>query len=681
MTSKLYPPYLLTFLFIFCAAPLAHAKTLMLNSSFSVGDLGIYQGTGITYDSTDDKLWLSDSGGQDRLVEIPLTGGSISTELPHAAYGIRNVEGMTYHPGYDVLVMMEMEQDKLYGMYKNGNLTDTNGIDLLGGGITGPAGITLDTSDNTRYLVDYAARRVFHLAGDNSIIASYSTGNNGLEGIAYDSTNDKLLTIDRTKDIMWTSNTDLTSGVSTNLADLDIEAPSGVAWRASDGHRFICDFTDTPKMFELDSSNNRVNDFQLNTSNYKPADVAYHSTTQRLYVINNATIDSIFVYKTDGTFVEEYVLGRGESEGIGVIENGNLYVLDYDSSFIELKTDWTFVRQEEIQQPYPTGGAGLSFDGTYYYIADYAKKKVFRVEQNGTTQGYFDTSGFGCDQPEGIYYDSAGGNLFIVDSDSDRLYEVNTSGILQASYDLSAHGIGYPTGITMKNGEDNIYIADIEDDRVYYMSLIAGGGAMGVGPLGGGGSAALSMSGGYRQGFDGGTLYGYNTRGAGPVEIVDYEGNNVVEITEGVTPGDILPPEGVPPEDYTPDRSVRMYRMIDVPSLAPELSFDFMLGEFYDPNYFAVFYQGDELVRLDINDKTDHFTTVTIDMSPYAGARGTLTFFMAGSCSDAIRDRVYIDDISLTGIPESPSILLLLSGSVVFLTITAVRGKRRLRVQ
>ena len=70
---------------LLCAAFLPFAssalgKTLLLNSSFLLGDLGINSATGISYDSIDDKLWLCDSGAADRIVEVPLAGDSIDAD-------------------------------------------------------------------------------------------------------------------------------------------------------------------------------------------------------------------------------------------------------------------------------------------------------------------------------------------------------------------------------------------------------------------------------------------------------------------------------------------------------------------------------------------------------------------------------------------------------------------------
>lgn len=342
-------------------------------------------------------------------------------------------------------------------------------------------------------------------------------------------------------------------------------------------------------------------------------------------------------------------------------------MLDWRGFVEELQTDWTYIGQQYIQQVRPTNAVDITIDNTYYYIPDYVQKKIYRITQAGAYSASFGTAGFGCNQPEGIYYDSASAHLFITDSSSDRLYETTTAGALVASYDLSAFGINYPSGITMKESTGEIFIIDIEDDVVYNMSLIEG---FGFGPLGG-------------EGFDGGTLFGFNTEGTGPVEVVLIDGNYAAEMTEGITPGDIFPPEEtagmlmlLDDAPYAPDRSVRMCRGVVVPSQRPQVSFAYFLGEFDEGNYLAVLYEGVELARLGSNDRHDGFTAVTIDMSPFAGTQGRLDFFLAGTGSDEIPDKVYIDNISVTGIPEPDSALLVLAGVIFFFACKPLRGRQ-----
>jgi glutamine cyclotransferase len=665
---------LLTFLFIVCAASLAHAKTLGLNSSFSLGDLGICQGTGITYDSVDDKLWLSDSGTQDRIVEIPLTGGSISTEYSAPA---RAIEGITMNWSGNI-ALADVTQDKIYTILKSdGSLAGT--LELNQTGVRGPAGITIGSPASMYWISDYDNKRTFRVSSYTGVIyASFSNGAYACEGIAYNADNTKLFLVCRASQRIFEVNQSGGDGRAIDTTTFGCSNPVGVSRNPTTGNLYVVDYTDhndggtwKKKLFEITDQGVLVNSFFLNGSNLAPTDVGYDSSTSTLYVSNNGSADSVFEYQTNGTFLDSFSYGPAFTEGLAVASDG-LQILDYDEILIHKRNKSTgaYISELAIANTCPMNISGLTIDATYYWALNYVSKTAFKIDQTGAVQSSFSTA-WGASpnhQPEDIYYDSGTGYLYIVDSNRDRLYESNTSGALQASYDLSAHGIGYPTGITMKNGEDNIYITDIEDDRVYYMSLITGGGAMGGGPLGGGGSAALSMSGGYRQGFDGGTLYGYNTLGPGSAEVAEMDGNNVAEIIEGILAAGISPPDG----------AVKMYTEVDIPVAGAKLSFDYMMGEFDETNYFAALFEGVELLRLNIEDKEDYFQTVEIDISQFGGRPGELAFFLAGQTDDLYPDRIWIDDIQITGIPESPSILLLLSGSVVFLTVTAIRGKRRL---
>jgi len=630
---------------LLCAAFLlfassAFGKTLLLNSSFSLGDLGVNQATGITYDSTDDKLWLCDSGGADRIAEVPLTGGSIDREYSYASLGFRAAEGITHYDS-GTLVLVDMIEDKIFGVdTSDGSLTGT--IDLFAKGVNGPASIALDATDNSRWVGAWESHRLFHLDSSNVVIGSLYTGTTALEGTAFDSTNLKLFNIERADAILHRANRDGSGSSQIDLGNRGINEPTGVSWRASDGHLFISDLSATPKIFELDTSYNVVNSFTLHANNIHPTDVAYHPTNQQLYVTDNATIDHIFVYQTNGTYVEDFSLGKGNAEGICVIENDNLYVMDFGGTIVELTTGWGFVGEHEIGQSLPTNGAGLAFDGAHYYIPDYAQQKIYLVSTAGNIDGSFDTSSFGGNQPEGICYDSASGHLFIADSNSDRLYETTTAGVLQESWDLSAFGINYPTGVTMESNEEDIYISDIEDDRVYYLSITEGVGMMG--DLDGDG-----------EGFDGGTLFGFNTEGSGTSEVVDLEGDNVAEMTEG--------------------SSVSMYTWISVPVYDAKLSFEYMMGEFDETDYFAVLFEGEAISTLDINDKTDCFQTVEVDISQFGGQTGELAFFLAGQSDDLNPDRIWLDNIAVTGIPEPPSWTLFCMGSA--LLCATVRLRRR----
>ena len=663
MTSRLYLPCLLTFLFILCAASLAHAKTLTLNSSFSVGDLGIHNATGVTYDSADDKLWLTDSGYDDRIVQIPLTGGSISTDYSAPT---RTIEDVTMNWSGN-LALVGPIQDNIYTMLKSdGSLAST--LSLNQTGVRGPAGITLDTTDGTFWICDYDNKRTFHIDTDGTILSSFSNGAYACEGIAYNSSNDKLFLTCRNAQRIFEVNQSGGDGRAIDTKVFGCTNIVGVARNSTTGNLYVVEYDDK-KIFEITDQGVSVNWFSLNGSNLSPTDVGYDSSTGTLYVSNNGSVDSVFEYQTDGTFLDSFSYGEAATEGLAVVSDG-LQILDYAEVLVHKRNKSTgvYISKFGIANTGPVNIAGLTIDAAYYWAADYASKTVFKINQLGVVQSSFSTAGFGCDQPEGIYYDSAGGYLYIVDSDSDRLYETNTTGTLQASYDLSAHGIGYPTGITMKNGEGNIYMADIEDDRVYYMSLIEGGGEMGV--LGSNGEGVLwSMSGGYRQDFDGGTLYGYNTLGPGPVEVVDLDGNNVAEIIEGILSEGISPPDG----------AVKMYTEVDIPASGAKLSFDYMMDEFDETNYFAVLFEGVELLRLSIEDKEDYFQTVEVDISQFGGQTGELAFFLGGETDDLNPDRIWLDNIAVTGIPEPASVIPMLVAGFAMLILASL-GKHTLRI-
>ncbi|MFH1549685.1 MAG: hypothetical protein ABIH04_03910 [Planctomycetota bacterium] len=655
---------------LFCAAFLlfassAFGKTLLLNSSFSLGDLGVNQATGISYDSTDDKLWLCDSGGADRIVEVPLAGGSIDVD-----YGLsfHAPEGITMNWSGN-LALVDPIQDNIYTMLKsNGNLAGA--LPLNTTGVGGPAAFTVDTTDDTYWLADYANQRTFHIDTDGTILSSFSNGAYACEGIAYNSSNDKLFLACQSSRRIYEVNQSGGDGRAIDTTAFGCTSPVGVARNPSTGNLYVVD-NNAGKIFEITDQGVYADSFDLNASNFRPTDVGYDSSTGTLYVSDNGSMDSVFEYQTDGTFLDSFSFGPAQTEGLAVIADG-LLILDYAEVLVHKRNKDTgaYISAFEIANTGPVNVAGLTIDATCYWAADYNSQTVFRITQAGSVVGNFSTAGFGCLQPEGIYYDSAGGNLFIVDSNSDRLYEVNTSGTLQGSYDLSAHGINYPTGITMKNNEEDIYVVDIEDDRVYYLSLTEAAGVMPV-PAEAEesdpdkGVLASGAFGNYREDFEGGTLYGYNTLGPGPVEVVDLDGNNVAEIIEGILA------EGV----QQPDGSVRMYTQIYLPTSATTLSFDYMMGEFDETNYFAVFFEGAEILMLDINDKTGYFQTVEVDISQFGGQTGELAFFLAGQSDDLNPDRIWLDNITVTGIPEPPAWMLFCVGSA--LLCATVRLRRR----
>lgn len=215
----------------------AGALVLAMNSSFSTANLGIYSATGITYDSANDALWLSDSGSADEILRIPLTGGSITTTYSAPSNAI---EGMCVNWSGN-FALVDPITDSLYTVLKsNGSLASTLG--LLTGGLSGPAGITWDSSNNTRWAAGYESKRVFQLNNANTIIASFSTGSTIPEGIAYNSSNDKLFLVDAAADKLWEVNKTGTVGTSYDLVTRGILNATGVTRRASDGSLFICDF-------------------------------------------------------------------------------------------------------------------------------------------------------------------------------------------------------------------------------------------------------------------------------------------------------------------------------------------------------------------------------------------------------------------------------------------------------
>jgi len=661
---------LLTFLVILCAASLAHAKTLVLNSSFSVGDLGIHNATGVTYDSDDDELWLSDSGGDDRIVEIPLTGGSISTQYSAPT---QTIEDITMNWSGNLALVDPTREDNIYTILKSdGSLAST--LSLNQTGVKGPAGITLDTTDGTFWISDYDNKRTFHIDTDGSILSSFSNGAYACEGIAYNADNDKLFLVCRNAQRIFEVNQSGGDGRAIDTKVFGCTNIVGVARNSTTGNLYVVEYDDK-KIFEITDQGVSVNWFSLNGSNLYPTDVGYDSSTGTLYVSNNGSPDSVFEYQTDGTFLDSFSYGPAATEGLAVVSDG-LQILDYAEVLVHKRNKNTgaYISLFEIANTGPVDVAGLTIDSSNYWAVNYVSQTVFEINQVGSIISSFSTAGFGSSQPEGIYYDSSGGNLFIVDSDSDRLYETNTSGALQASYDLSAHGIGYPTGITMKNSEEDIYISDIEDDRVYYLSITEGVGMMPVlsgaeGSDPGGEALTSGMFGNYQEDFDGGTLYGYNTLGPGPVEVIEMDGDNVAEIIEGILAEGISPPDG----------AVKMYTEVGIPVAGAKLSFDYMMGEFDETNYFAALFEGVELLRLSIEDKEDYFQTAEIDIAQFGGQTGELAFFLGGETDDLNPDRIWLDNIAVTGIPEPSSVIPMLAAGFAMLILASL-GKHTLRI-
>jgi hypothetical protein len=671
--------WLLAVLFLLMSVSAANAaSTLQVNSSFSLSDLNLYDVTGITYDSVDNSLWLSDSGTADVVVEMPLTGGSITRTL--ATHVPRAVEGIVHPTFADYLYVMDNQLDLIYKLDRNGNLIGT--INPMRDGVGGGAGITVNTTNNQRIITCYSSGYIAYLDANNTFLTVVNAGQK-LEGAAYDSTNNKLLSIDNYWKRLWTSNTNFTSGSAVVLTSLGITSPTGVAWRASDSHIFITDMASTPKVFELDAARSVVNSFTLQSANKHPTDVAIDPATGRLYVCDNGPNDTIFVYETNGTFVGPHNLGPGYTEGICFNQNGNLLILDFQARLAEMTTSWSVVSDQTIVvSTTPTDASDIASDASNFYVADYVKKKVIPVLTDGRVAAGFSTAAFGSNLPEGLYFITSSLHFYIVDSASDRMYETTKAGALVASYDLSALGINNVSSITMKTTTGEIFVTDIVNDRVYNLSLVPTG-EMGAPPAG------------MTSGFDAGPLPGFNTEGAGAVAVVDDGGNGVLLITGGMTPGDMFPPEGTPPlgamsalldgtgpvpagdvPDYVPDRSVRVLRYMTIPADDTVLSFDFMLGEFDDTDYFSVSYEGVELARFDSRDKTDGFQTVTLDLGPYTHTSGTLEFYLAGIENDDTVDFLYLDNMHVPGVPEPSSVALILAGALACLGAALVRLRR-----
>lgn len=112
----------------------------------------------------------------------------------------------------------------------------------------------------------------------------------------------------------------------------------------------------------------------------------------------------------------------------------------------------------------PEGITYNTSNGTLF-VLEGAGTQVYQVTTSGQVVSQFDTASFGLQDPEGIEYDPSSGHLYMVGKPPNSLFEVTTSGTLVQVYDISAANAVKPAGLGIGPSstdptKTSIYITD-----------------------------------------------------------------------------------------------------------------------------------------------------------------------------------------------------------------------------
>ncbi len=150
---------------------------------------------------------------------------------------------------------------------------------------------------------------------------------------------------------------------------------------------------------------------------------------------------------------------------------------------------------------FPTAGfgandpEGVAYGAGSLWIADGVNAEVYRLSPGANSQfdgggddviSHFDTQSLGVTDPEGIAYDSDGGNLYVVGEPTDRVAHISASGSLLRWIDTSAANADAPAGLAygpgpagsgtrrlylVARGVDNGSNPNENDGKLYVFSL------------------------------------------------------------------------------------------------------------------------------------------------------------------------------------------------------------------
>lgn len=206
----------------------------------------------------------------------------------------------------------------------------------------------------------------------------------------------------------------------------------------------------------------------------------------KYFVVNDSSSGSnrekTFEYASDGTGIENYQLGSGNTSprGAATTAAGNqVWVIDAN------KTVYVYDAGGTLLGSWSAGGLasnatpeGIATNGTDIWIVDARQDKVFKYANaaSRTSGGQNAASSFalnsGNRNPKDIVASST--HLWVVgDSSTDKVFKYTLAGACVGSWTISGGG-GSPTGITLDPANVNhLWIVDKSTDRVYQFNAAA----------------------------------------------------------------------------------------------------------------------------------------------------------------------------------------------------------------
>ena len=173
------------------------------------------------------------------------------------------------------------------------------------------------------------------------------------------------------------------------------------------------------------------------------------------------------------------ILVDGEVEEITIFAGVNLYEVTLGGALAATGDT----------MDYSIEPVGLAFNvlNQHLFVSDDDAREVYEVAAGGDGQygtsddvvTHFDTVVFGCDDPEGIAYDSASNALFLIDGTGRKVFRVGAGpngkfdGVpskggddVTSQFDIAPFGPQDPEGITWNPGSGTLYIVDEGADLI-----------------------------------------------------------------------------------------------------------------------------------------------------------------------------------------------------------------------
>jgi uncharacterized protein YjiK len=418
---------------------------------FAIQALGIKDPQGITFDSSNGRLFILDAGNLQivSLAPHPTLGFDVNEAIRSnkvqrtslRKLGIGALRGLAYNPGNEHLYVVNYEQMKLYELTQNGSLVST--FDLAPLQINDPSAITFAPS------VD---------ATDDPS--------------KYD-----LMILDN-----GSSTTQGTTLQSAQIMELSLVAastlPSGTTLLPS------------TLVKTIDTSN-----AVWNPSSSDPSGMDYWPSTNQFLIVDSE-IDEIPLYftginifgaTTSGALVSTCSTTNinrtgwsNEPTGLAINPNNNrIYISDDDKAKIfevSLGFDGVYCTADDVIQSVSIASddEDVAYGNNTLFIAGGTDAEVyqFNLGPNGVLGGgddgpitHWDTASLGFNDLEGIEYNADSGTLFIVSTQGSDNYlgEVTTSGTLLRAYNLSFMGSvsNLRSDVTYAPGSQNAAVKNI----------------------------------------------------------------------------------------------------------------------------------------------------------------------------------------------------------------------------